>query len=110
LIFAFTPEARSQLRAIDQATALPILESIHQFGAFGAGADTDPDELRSLIDNTVREVRAERRANSVFARLSSQWQPHQPVFPLRCFRCQPDEQEFVDCGPNVEALRDEEYT
>ena len=25
-------------------------------------ADTDPDQLRSLIDNTVREVRAERRA------------------------------------------------
>jgi hypothetical protein len=24
--------------------------------------DTDPDELKSLIDNTVREVRAERRA------------------------------------------------
>jgi hypothetical protein len=25
-------------------------------------ADTDPDELQSLIDNAVREVRAERRA------------------------------------------------
>ena len=25
-------------------------------------ADTDPDELQSLIDNTVHEVRAERRA------------------------------------------------
>jgi hypothetical protein len=25
-------------------------------------ADTDPDELQALIDNTVREVRAERRA------------------------------------------------
>ena len=25
-------------------------------------AETDPDELQSLIDNTVREVRAERRA------------------------------------------------
>ena len=25
-------------------------------------ADTDPDELQTLIDNTVREVRAERRA------------------------------------------------
>jgi hypothetical protein len=25
-------------------------------------ADTDPDELGALIDNTVREVRAERRA------------------------------------------------
>jgi len=25
-------------------------------------ADTDPDELQSVIDNTVREVRAERRA------------------------------------------------
>ena len=24
-------------------------------------ADTDPDELQSVIDNTVREVRAERR-------------------------------------------------
>jgi hypothetical protein len=25
-------------------------------------ADTDPEELQALIDNTVREVRAERRA------------------------------------------------
>ncbi|MGA3025953.1 MAG: ribbon-helix-helix domain-containing protein [Bryobacteraceae bacterium] len=25
-------------------------------------ADTDPDELQSLIDDTVRQVRAERRA------------------------------------------------
>ena len=25
-------------------------------------ADTDPDELQALINNTVREVRAERRA------------------------------------------------
>jgi hypothetical protein len=25
-------------------------------------ADTDPDELQALIDSTVREVRAERRA------------------------------------------------
>ena len=25
-------------------------------------ADTDPDEMQALIDNTVREVRAERRA------------------------------------------------
>jgi hypothetical protein len=25
-------------------------------------ADTDPNELQALIDNTVREVRAERRA------------------------------------------------
>jgi hypothetical protein len=27
-------------------------------------ADTDPDELQALIDNTVREVRAERRRKS----------------------------------------------
>ncbi|HXM41032.1 MAG TPA: ribbon-helix-helix domain-containing protein [Bryobacteraceae bacterium] len=27
-------------------------------------ADTDPDELQTLIDNTVREVRAERRAKA----------------------------------------------
>jgi mRNA-degrading endonuclease RelE of RelBE toxin-antitoxin system len=41
LIFAFTPEARSQLRAIDRAPALRIRESIHQFGASGAG-DVEP--------------------------------------------------------------------
>lgn len=27
-------------------------------------ADTDPDELQSIIDSTVREVRAERRAKN----------------------------------------------
>src|SRR5207245_1943539 len=40
----------------------------------------------------------------------SQWQPLQSGFPLRCFRCEPDEQQFVDCRPNIEALRDEGYT
>src|SRR2546422_860360 len=34
-------------------------------------------------------------------------QPLQPVFPLRGFRCQPDEHEFIDCRPHVEALRNE---
>src|SRR5437773_3714165 len=32
------------------------------------------------------------------------------VFPLRGFRCQPDEHEFIDCRPHVEALRNEEHT
>jgi mRNA-degrading endonuclease RelE of RelBE toxin-antitoxin system len=41
VIFAFTPEARAQLRAIDRSTALRLLESIHQFGASGAG-DVEP--------------------------------------------------------------------
>jgi hypothetical protein len=36
-------------------------------------------------------------------------QPLQSVLPLRCFRRQPDKHEFVDCRPNVEALRNEEY-
>lgn len=35
--FAFTPEAQAQLRAIDRATALRILETIARFGATGTG-------------------------------------------------------------------------
>src|SRR5207249_2591291 len=41
---------------------------------------------------------------------TSKRQPLCPVFPLRCFRRQPDQQEFVDCRPHIEALRNEEYT
>src|SRR2546423_10996459 len=44
------------------------------------------------------------------ARKGSQGQPLQSVFPLRSFRCEPDDQQFVDCRSNIEALRDEKYT
>jgi hypothetical protein len=40
----------------------------------------------------------------------SKRQPLQSVFPIRYFRRQPDEQEFVDRRPDVETLRNEEYT
>src|SRR6266853_5775901 len=36
-------------------------------------------------------------------------QPLQSVFPLRSFRCQPDEVEFIDCRPHVETLRNKEH-
>ena len=36
--FPFTPEAKSQLRAIDRSTALGILEAIARFGETGSGA------------------------------------------------------------------------
>ena len=49
------------------------------------------------------------RVNCQRTASASQRQPIQPVFPLRCFRCQPDEQQFIDCRPNIEALRDEEW-
>ena len=35
--FSFTPEAKAQLRAIDRATALRILETIARYGATGTG-------------------------------------------------------------------------
>ena len=39
--FAFTPEARERLRAIDRATALRILEMIARYGSTGSG-DVEP--------------------------------------------------------------------
>lgn len=39
--FAFTPEARAQLRAIDRAVALRVLKSIAHFGETGTG-DVEP--------------------------------------------------------------------
>jgi mRNA interferase RelE/StbE len=39
--FPFTPEARAQLRAIDRAVALRILESIAHFGETDSG-DVEP--------------------------------------------------------------------
>ena len=39
--FPFTREAQTQLRAIDRATALRILETIARFGAGGLG-DVEP--------------------------------------------------------------------
>lgn len=39
--FPFTAEAQAQLRAIDRATALRILEAIARLGATGAG-DVEP--------------------------------------------------------------------
>jgi len=39
--FPFTREAQAQLRAIDRAAALRILEAIARFGASGAG-DAEP--------------------------------------------------------------------
>ena len=39
--FPFTPEARTQLRAIDRAVALRILESIAHFGEAHSG-DAEP--------------------------------------------------------------------
>src|SRR5580700_10165256 len=41
---------------------------------------------------------------------SSERQPHDSVLPLRRFRCQPNEEQFVDCRANVEALRKQEDT
>src|ERR1700682_696763 len=37
-------------------------------------------------------------------------QPHQAIFPLRCFRRQPDEQNIIDCRSNIETLRYQEYS
>jgi mRNA interferase RelE/StbE len=39
--FPFTPEAQSQLRAIDRTTAMRILETIARFGS-GGGGDVEP--------------------------------------------------------------------
>lgn len=40
---------------------------------------------------------------------ASERQPLQPIFPLRRFRRQPDEQEFLDRCPDIEALRNQKY-
>jgi hypothetical protein len=46
---------------IEQAVRAHVFHrTVQDIKARNAGAD--PDELQSLIDNTVREVRAERRA------------------------------------------------
>jgi mRNA interferase RelE/StbE len=41
LIIRFTPEARTQLRALDRPTALRILEAIDRLGSTGSG-DVEP--------------------------------------------------------------------
>ena len=41
---------------------------------------------------------------------SSEWQPNQPIFPLRRVRREPDQQEFVYCASDIEALRNQEST
>ena len=46
---------------IEQAVRAHVLHRTVQ-DIKARNADTDPDELQALIDNTVREVRAERRA------------------------------------------------
>jgi hypothetical protein len=52
----------------------------------------------------LTEVRSRKRIADTL-----KGQPHQTVHPLRCFRGEPDEHQFVDCRSNIESLRDEEY-
>ena len=56
--FPFTPEAQAQLRAIDRATALRILEAIARYGDTSAG-DVEPlhGEWRGCFRLRVGEYR-----------------------------------------------------
>jgi hypothetical protein len=50
-------------RSIEEAVRWRVFDRTVQ-GIERRNADTDPDELQKLLDDTVREVRAERRAES----------------------------------------------